>query len=176
MKILTLLITVAMMVLSGCASPPPGRDRGDTIAAVESRRPIVPIAGVVRDSMPARIGRDSERADRLAGASLGAGAGTLIAQQGKRSTARAGLLATLGAVLGDTAVRRSDEPADGEQVIVEITEGKMLGKKIAVVQQMVERPLRAGDLVWITIGPQTTRVVRRGNYDNRTDSRNDNGA
>lgn len=173
MKVLTPLITVALMFLTGCASYPPGRDRGDTIAAVESRRPIVPLAGVVRDSMPARIVRDAERTDRLAGAGLGAGAGALIAQTGKRSAAKTGLLATLGAVLGDTAVRRSDEPADGEQVIVEITEGKMLGKKMAIVQQMVDRPLKAGEPVWITIGPKTTRVVRRGGYDGQTGGQTD---
>lgn len=175
MKALTLFVAAAVLFLTGCASYPPGRDRGDTVPAAESRRAIAPVAGVVRDAMPARILREDDRSDRVAAAGLGAAVGGLIAESGKRSGAKTGLLIALGAVLGDAAVRRVDQPLDGEQVIVEITEGDMRGKKLAVVQQMVDRPLVAGEPVWVTIGPKSTRVVRRASSGSRSGSFKEDG-
>lgn len=161
----SVFLTLVLVLLTGCASHPIARDRGDTVSAQETRRAITPVAGIVRDAMPARIAREAERSDRMAGAAVGASAGALLAQRGKRSSSKTALLATLGAVTGEAIVRRAAEAEEAEQVIVEITEGKDRGKKMAVVQQPVDRPLQAGEAIWITVGPKTTRVVRRQSDD-----------
>ena len=154
MKSLLITLSLAALLLAGCASPySPGEDEPAPRRASPQQGERKELPGVVESVREVQVDSERTGAAPMVGAVVGGAVGSSVGQ-GRGSSVGAVVGTVLGSIMGEAAAVAATEP--GLEITVRLDEGRT----IAVTQPVTGESFRPGDRVRVVSGGKAARVMR----------------